>query len=347
MTPRERLKQAFRGPHYLYRHAPVYWRESAAGLGGRVGVQRRLGDILHGYHPLEADWYRQIHGTLDGFISNFDREERLRGVDGIDGYVVDNKLVLHNILEAWNIQTPTLYGLCREGEWHWRPGGRDALRATLADKNPFALKPVRGKKGQGFRLCRDERDLVSPGPGVFIATSFIRQADYAAKIFDQSVNTIRVLMIRPQGREPSVLAAMQRIGTSRSAPVDNFSAGGVVAQVDVKSGSLGRALTIGSDNRVEFVDHHPETGAQITGVAVPEWPAIEALVTTLGRALPMLRYVGWDVAITGNGPVVVEGNSHPSLRFFQFYGSLVTDGRGQEFFAEFLPWVAASKTTRA
>ncbi len=38
--------------------------------------------------------------------------------------------------------------------------------------------------------------------------------------------------------------------------------------------------------------------------------------------MPGLRYVGWDIALTDAGPVVIEGNARPSLRVFQLFGPL-------------------------
>lgn len=39
-----------------------------------------------------------------------------------------------------------------------------------------------------------------------------------------------------------------------------------------------------------------------------------------GRTLvrPQVRYVAWDVAITENGPIFIEGNSFPSHAIPQF-----------------------------
>ena len=35
--------------------------------------------------------------------------------------------------------------------------------------------------------------------------------------------------------------------------------------------------------------------------------------------VPEIRYVGWDFAITKNGPVIMEGNEYPSYGLVQYY----------------------------
>ena len=35
--------------------------------------------------------------------------------------------------------------------------------------------------------------------------------------------------------------------------------------------------------------------------------------------VPKLRYIGWDVAITENGPAIIEGNEYPSYGPVQNY----------------------------
>ena len=35
--------------------------------------------------------------------------------------------------------------------------------------------------------------------------------------------------------------------------------------------------------------------------------------------VPEVRYVGWDIAITPNGPVIMEGNEYPSYGLVQYY----------------------------
>ena len=35
--------------------------------------------------------------------------------------------------------------------------------------------------------------------------------------------------------------------------------------------------------------------------------------------IPQIRYIGWDVAFSKKGPVIVEGNEYPGYGLVQFY----------------------------
>lgn len=47
----------------------------------------------------------------------------------------------------------------------------------------------------------------------------------------------------------------------------------------------------------------------------------EALDMVVGAAekIPQVRYIGWDIAFSKNGPVMVEGNEYPGYGLLQFY----------------------------
>jgi hypothetical protein len=59
------------------------------------------------------------------------------------------------------------------------------------------------------------------------------------------------------------------------------------------------------------------TGAAVAGRVVPLWPAIDALARAAHRVFADRLLVGWDIALTPEGPVLLEGNSYPDTEFLQ------------------------------
>ena len=37
------------------------------------------------------------------------------------------------------------------------------------------------------------------------------------------------------------------------------------------------------------------------------------------KRIPQVRYIGWDIAFTNNGPVMVEGNEYPGYGLVQHF----------------------------
>jgi hypothetical protein len=89
--------------------------------------------------------------------------------------------------------------------------------------------------------------------------------------------------------------------------IDNFAGswtGNLVVFVEPGSGALGGAFVDGTPCAV-----HPGTGEKIAGFHLPHWSGARALVERAALRFTPLRAIGWDVALTQDGPVLVEGNS--------------------------------------
>ena len=93
-----------------------------------------------------------------------------------------------------------------------------------------------------------------------------------------------------------------------AATVDNFRQGNLVAPIDPKTGRLGTGVSRDLDGVISSVERHPDSGAVIAEGSVPFFEEACALCRRAHHAFPFPRMVGWDVAITREGPVLVEGN---------------------------------------
>jgi hypothetical protein len=164
----------------------------------------------------------------------------------------------------------------------------------------------------------------------------IPQAEFWRALCPESTNTIRALtMWTPGDPEPFIGTAVQRIGTSATAPTDNWSGGGINAPIDLQTGrlGLGRMHPLkGKSARTEFT-HHPDTGAQIIGVVLPYWDRVCDTVLRAARTLPINRYVGWDVVVDESGtPLIIEANKNSDVNLLQVHGGLLANARVRRFY---------------
>ena len=54
------------------------------------------------------------------------------------------------------------------------------------------------------------------------------------------------------------------------------------------------------------------------GTQIPYWDEVKRMCLDAMHVVPQVRFVAWDVAITPDGPVFIEGNSFPSHAIPQF-----------------------------
>jgi len=89
------------------------------------------------------------------------------------------------------------------------------------------------------------------------------------------------------------------------------------APIDLDTGALGLMSADKPECLSERFDHHPVTGAKVTGRVVPFFRELLQLSVKAHSLLPGRVWIGWDIAITEQGPVFLEGNSFADPLFPQ------------------------------
>jgi len=138
-----------------------------------------------------------------------------------------------------------------------------------------------------------------------------------ADLSNGALNTVRMISCLDEQEQPEIIGAVLRMAVGRNVTVDNVHAGGIAAPIDLERGLLSRATYMGIDSSEGWIDRHPVTGATITGRALPNWQELCDLVRRAHSAFQDWAVVGWDVAIMGDGPRLVEGNSGPDIDLIQ------------------------------
>ncbi len=147
---------------------------------------------------------------------------------------------------------------------------------------------------------------------IHIAEDVIKQHSEMASLNPASVNTVRVVTLSANGKSEIFYAAI-RIGNGDFI-VDNLNNGGMAAPVDVKTGKL---THVAFDKNQQLFEVHPNTNKQIKGFQIPFWKESVEMVLEAAKEIPEIGYVGWDVSITENGPLLIEGNPFPGHDIIQ------------------------------
>ena len=73
------------------------------------------------------------------------------------------------------------------------------------------------------------------------------------------------------------------------------------------------------DDVANVYTEHPIKKIKFDSVTIPYVKEAFELALKAALEVPEIRYVGWDIAITNNGPVIMEGNEYPSYGLVQYY----------------------------
>jgi len=121
--------------------------------------------------------------------------------------------------------------------------------------------------------------------------------------------TVRVVTCRtPQG-EVDILPPVIRMPIG-DAIADNFAQGGLAAPIDAATGRIS-APAIHKDKRlgISTFAQHPTTGLVFEGFPIPFWPEVLELAARAHNVFSTMRFVGWDIAVLDQSPVLLEGNA--------------------------------------
>lgn len=195
----------------------------------------------------------------------------------------------------------------------------ETLAVFCAGKGPLFIKPLEGSSGVGIERAepKDFQDIPAflkrvRDKGDCILEETVIQHPDMARLYPGSVNTVRVATLLGDKAE-GIVYAFVRIGNGRV--MDNVDAGGMAARVSLDTGVID---TVAADKQGHEYARHPLTDAPITGFQIPYFDEAKAMCLEAMRVIPQVRFVAWDVAITPDGPTLIEGNSFPSHAVPQF-----------------------------
>ena len=132
------------------------------------------------------------------------------------------------------------------------------------------------------------------------------------KLCDKSVNTMRIMTFNDNGK-PRIIWLGLRVGNGVNS-IDNFHAQGMAVNIDINSGKLiGNAI----DKDLNQYSVHPVTHTKFDGFQIPCFEEAKEMVLKASLESDKILVVGWDVAISDKGPVIIEGNRRPGFDIVQ------------------------------
>ncbi len=147
-----------------------------------------------------------------------------------------------------------------------------------------------------------------------------------------TLNTLRLATCRTnEGKLELWDSGMLRIGRSGS-DVDNFAKGGIGVGVDDKGCLKKYGYTHDEKLCYKKLECHPDSQVLFEGRKLPFYEDAVALVLKAHALFPKLQSIGWDIAITSEGPILVEGNHDWDMEMLQVVHHKGAAGRFKEIY---------------
>jgi hypothetical protein len=142
------------------------------------------------------------------------------------------------------------------------------------------------------------------------------------KVNASALNTTRIVTIL-NGNEPVYLTGFQSFAV-KNEKTDAWGKGSIYVGIDIAKSCLKKDGYYQPDIGKEgIVNKHPDSGIVFDGYVISELQNAVNLCLKAHKFLYFNFIIGWDVAITENGPLILEVNEKPGMNAVQcFSGGL-------------------------
>ncbi len=243
--------------------------------------------------------------------------------------ITGDKFYFNVFLERFGIPTPSLYCYVKDKQILYcdaqfeidkRRDVFQQLKQLFSYEMDAFCKPSSGELGNGvFALRIHDSKVYIDGllsdvdklieillSANYLIQKRIYQHPIMNTLCDSTINSIRLQTVMTKGGVVVPFGAGLRISRKGSS-VDNWAKGGVFVGIDMERGCLMDKGFL----KPQFgtsVTEHPDTHVVFKDFEIPYYKEAERLAVELHKRLYRCHSVGWDIAITEDGPVFIEGN---------------------------------------
>jgi len=324
------------------------------------------------YHLYGFDRKHRIKQQRLFYLSNDRIEKRFRPVLNNRRWtsILGNKLLFYLFYSQLKLAVARVYGFYYPEKGFFLDGGLLRKESDFAEwverTNPktLVIKPVGSLGGKGIKIFDElvsfeslmstegrqyalsevfsfmNADIMNrqvredPYKG-FILEEKIEQAEEMNVFGSRSLNTIRVSTLRTKKGEILTDFAMLRVG-GKDSITDNLHQGGYVVNIDVNDGNLGeKAFGYIGKSGPWIEEKSVNIKEFFLGGKVPDWREIIEIAKKAALFSPNLFSIGWDIALSKDGPVLMEGNENWDMVIAQVLAGGYLSERRREILKEY------------
>lgn len=228
-----------------------------------------------------------------------------------------DKFLFYKYMNANGMPVPEVFAVVRNGvvyDIDLNPMSMD----DLAQKTDYFVKDLDGecasfvKHIANYQEFNDVRSKLSKGS--YILQKRMYQCDEMNVLNPKAINTMRVITINKDGK-PFVFSALLRVGTEQTGNVDNWAVGGL--SIGIEANGFLKEYGYYKPSYGLKADTHPDTGVVFREFQIPMFQEALDKACEAHKHFYGVHSIGWDVALSTDGPMFIEGNDNWEISMMQ------------------------------
>ncbi len=289
--------------------------------------------VFH-YYRYGLPYFQLSDDELLDYVPTYYHHKKLeKDHSGIDTVYYGDKLNQAFLFQDRGIPTGEVIAYNNGGRWldysnHQSINISSVIEKTLKETGgKLFLKPTGGQGGFGIIVLKyQDNSFMVNGHSVeldsfiknlpsvtFILQKGIVQSKQMQDINPSSVNTLRVV-VQPVGDVMRMKTCIIRMGR-KGKEVDNSAQGGVSVKVDIKTGRVADTAT--AEHGGGILKTHPDTGKAFGDIVINNWNVLKDQIEGIGTKLIDFNNIALDIAVTEEGPKLLEFNFRYGLEHQQ------------------------------
>jgi len=251
--------------------------------------------------------------------------------------VLRDKALFGIVADAYGIKSPKNIGILKCDEVYLFKEKRNVSYSQLIESkyfdsfgNDLFVKKIDGECADGVyhltikdgklfyksKVVDVNNGLFEKGRRYLIQESIKGQHQAISSIHPKAINTLRLVTVYNEKTDDvELFSCVLRVGKGEN-KVDNWAAGGLSIGVDTDNGVL-RKYGFYKPGFGTKATEHPDSHIVFEGYKVPYMQDAINQALSLHRHLYGVHNIGWDIAITDDGPCFVEGNDNWEISLMQ------------------------------
>lgn len=320
-TIKDKLKKRFQYLYYVYREIKkrqeerrLFWKDAVKQFDEGTAKHGSLREYKRALYR-----HRFLYEEYNAYkLWDLDEKKWSEYISDREMQCVYRKTVQINVVNCFSDKLEGLKAFAKFVRRRWvSPDSMDfeAFKRLVMSTDCIA-KPRMGMKGKSVFFVQkneDEKRIEELyhycRKNYFIVEECLRACKEIEEFHPQSLNTVRVVTISNNDKV-EILDAEFRMGVSDHV-VDNASCGGVLASIDIVTGTL---IENGVDMFGNEYVYHPDSGKAIKGFVIPHWDEIVKVCKEAATVVQGTVFAGWDVCVRQNGEIeLIEANAFPGV----------------------------------